>query len=148
MRSRKRVFLWAGGALAGLALLGAGIFYHLSYVPADLDLSTTRLSTQGTYRIGYVAQRDPVPLNQMHSWTLHVETADGLPVERAAITVDGDMPQHLHGLPTRPRMTKELGNGDYLVDGLKFHMSGWWTVDFRIDAAGGPDVVRFNLVLR
>ena len=53
----------------------------------------------------------------------------------AAITVDGDMPQHGHGLPTRPQVTKHLGNGDYLVEGMKFQMGGWWVVDFTIDAA-------------
>ena len=62
----------------------------------------------------------------MHQWTLHVERADGTPVDDATITVDGDMPQHGHGMPTQPQVTENLGNGDYLVDGLKFQMGGWW----------------------
>jgi hypothetical protein len=152
IRSRQRIFRSTGGVLVGvligLVLVAAGILYHLNHVPADLDLSTTRLSAHGIYKVGYVSRRDPIPLNQIHSWTIHIETAAGRPVEHAAIAVDGDMPQHLHGLPTRPQVSKELGNGDYLVDGLKFHMSGWWVVDYQIDAAGQHDVVRFNLVLR
>jgi len=148
IRSRQRIFRWTGGVLIGLVLVAAGMLYHSNYVPADLDLSTTRLSTHGTYKVGYVSRRDPIPLNQIHNWTIHVETAGGRPVEHAAIAVDGDMPQHIHGLPTRPEVAKELGNGDYLVEGLKFHMSGWWVVDFQIDAGGQRDVVRFNLVLR
>src|SRR5712691_7747122 len=116
MRPRRKILWWIGGVLAGLVLLAAGMLYHLNHVPADLDLSTTRLSTRGTYRIGYVSRRDPIPFNQIHNWTIHVETAGGRPVEHAAIAVDGDMPQHFHGLPTRPEVTKELGNGDYLVE--------------------------------
>ena len=144
----RRMLWWLGSGLGGLVLLAAGVIYHLNYVPADLDLSAIRLSARGVYRISYVSRRDPIPVSQIHAWTIHVATADGRPVEHAAVGIDGTMPQHIHGLPTRPQMTKELGNGDYLVEGLKFHMPGWWVVDFQIDAAGRRDVVRFNLVLR
>jgi hypothetical protein len=84
----------------------------------------------------------------MHQWTLHVESADGRPVEDATINVDGDMPQHGHGLPTSPRVTKYLGNGDYLVDGMKFQMGGWWLMDFTISAKGQTDAVHFNMMLK
>lgn len=84
----------------------------------------------------------------MHQWTLHVETADGQPVEDALISVDGDMPQHGHGLPTGPQVTENLGNGDYLVGGMKFQMGGWWVMDFTISADGQTDTVDFNMMLR
>jgi hypothetical protein len=83
----------------------------------------------------------------MHQWTLHVETADGQPVENATITLDGDMPQHGHGLPTSPQVTEYLGNGDYLVEGLRFQMGGWWVMDFAITAEGQSDTVRFNMIV-
>ena len=67
--------------------------------PADLDYSTTSESDNGLYRVSYTASNGTIPVNQMHEWTLHVESADGTPVEDATITVDGDMPQHGHGLP-------------------------------------------------
>jgi hypothetical protein len=147
--SGRRRLVWSiGGVIGGLVLLAAGVLYHLHHVPADLDLSATRLSAQGVYRVSYVSRRDPIPVNQIHTWTLHIETGDGRPVEHAAVSVDGKMPQHIHGLPTKPQIAKELGNGDYLIEGLKFHMPGWWVVDFRIDAVGQRDVVRFNLALR
>ena len=95
----------------------------------------------------HVSRRDPIPVNQIHTWTIHLENAGGRPVEGAAVRVDGKMPQHFHGLPTRPQVTKDLGHGDYLVEGLKFHMPGWWVVDFEVDAAGSRDIARFNLVL-
>jgi len=117
-------------------------------VPSDLDTSTTRSSDNGLFNVSYNPSSDTVPVNQMHQWTLHVETADGQPVENATITLDGDMPQHGHGLPTRPQVTEYLGNGDYLVEGLKFQMGGWWVLDFVITAQDQSDTVQFNMLLK
>lgn len=116
--------------------------------PADLDTATTRLTDNGAYRVSFTSALDPIAINQIHSWTLHVETADGQPVDNAEISVSGGMPQHGHGLPTRPQVTQNLGNGDYLVEGLKFQMTGWWEVRFDISADGQSDSITFNLVLQ
>jgi hypothetical protein len=61
--------------------------------------------------------------------------------------MDGGMPQHGHGLPTSPRVTRALGNGDHLVEGVKFNMGGWWVVRFAITSSAGTDTVTFNLGL-
>ena len=148
---RPRLRRWLLGLAGGVLLLIVALFgfmlYRMNYIPADLDLSTTRLSNQAVYRISYAPNRPPIGINQIHSWTIHVATPDGRPVTDAAITVDGDMPQHGHGLPTQPQVTKHLGGGDYLVEGLKFQMAGWWVVDFSIDSHGQRDSVRFNMIL-
>jgi len=86
-------------------------------------------------------------IDTLHSWTLHLETVDGKPVENATITVHGDMPGHGHGLPTKP-IVSERSNGDYLVEGMKFQMTGWWYVDFGISGSKGSDTVRFNFILK
>lgn len=144
----KRIAIAAGViALLLLAAFG-GLVAKMSYVPADLDYATTRLSNAGSYRVSYAPRRGPVAVNQIHAWAIHIETADGRPVAGATITVDGDMPQHGHGLPTEPQVTADLGGGDYLVEGLKFHMPGWWVVDYTITAGGQTDTVRFNLMLK
>jgi hypothetical protein len=57
------------------------------------------------------------------------------------------MPEHDHGLPTAPQVTRYLGNGDYLVEGIKFLMNGWWQMSFLITAGEQRDSVTFNLVL-
>ena len=118
-----------------------------SEVPSDLDYSTTRVSDNDLFLVSYVSSQEVVPVNQMHQWTLHVETGDGQPVENAVIAVDGDMPQHGHGLPTHPQVTEYLGNGDYLVEGMKFQMGGWWVMDFTITSNGQKDAVHFNMML-
>jgi hypothetical protein len=147
-----RTLLWIGGLLVTLVIVSVGVMglrmARMSDVPSDLDYSTTRSSDKGFFNVSYTASTGTVPVNQMHQWTLHVESADGKPVEDATINMDGDMPQHGHGLPTSPRVTKYLGNGDYLVDGMKFQMGGWWLMDFTISAKGQNDAVHFNMMLK
>ena len=90
---------------------------------------------------------EPVTVGPIHTWTVEVATAAGLPVDGASISIDGGMPQHGHGLPTAPKVTKTLGNGRYLVEGMKFNMPGWWTIKVRVEGPAGTDETVFNLVL-
>lgn len=147
-----RIFLWIAVILGGLAIVYAismgTMMSRMGGAPSDLDYSSTQESDNGLFRVSYTASTGTIPVNQMHEWTLHVESADGTPVENATITVDGDMPQHGHGLPTSPRVTEYLGNGNYLVEGLKFQMGGWWLVDFTISSNGQTDAVHFNMMLK
>jgi hypothetical protein len=150
--NRVRTLIWIAVVLGALGLMYAivmGVMMsRMRDVPSDLDYATTRSSDKGLFTVSYTASTGTVPVNQMHQWTLHVETADGQPVEDASIDVDGDMPQHGHGLPTQPRVTKNLGHGDYLVDGMKFQMGGWWLMDFTIRANSQTDAVHFNMLLK
>jgi hypothetical protein len=130
-------------AAAGL-ITGCMLF---AQPPADLDYSRTRTSEAGRYRATIRPQGDSIPQGRLQRWTLHLETAAGAPVDSAKLTVDGGMPQHGHGLPTRPQVTRTLGNGDHLVEGMKFNMGGWWVVKFGVVAAAGRDSVVFNLKL-
>jgi len=132
-------------ASGAVALLSACMLF--AKAPTDLDYSRTRPSEGGRYFATIHPQGDSIPTGRLQRWTLHLETAAGAPVDSAQITVDGGMPQHGHGLPTKPRVTRALGNGDHLVEGMKFNMGGWWVVKFRIAAAQGADSVVFNLKL-
>ena len=115
--------------------------------PANLDYSRARASEHGMYRASIKPDGDSIPKGKLQKWTLHLETATGLPVDTATVIVDGGMPQHGHGLPTKPLLTKHLGNGDHLVEGMKFNMGGWWVVKFRVNSTAGVDSVVFNLKL-
>ena len=115
--------------------------------PPNLDTAMTRKTENGLYTITIKPDIQPIAINQIHTWTLHVQDAGGKPVENAVITVNGGMPQHGHGLPTEPKVTSYLGNGDYRVEGVKFQMTGWWEVKFDVTAEGNTDKVTFNLVL-
>jgi hypothetical protein len=132
--------------LSVASLLLAGCMAQAE-VPSDLNTATTRQSEAGLYQVTIQPALDPVAINQIHTWTVHVETADGHAVGGAQITVDGGMPQHGHGLPTQPKVTGDLGGGDYRVEGMKFQMPGWWEVRLDVQAGAAHDTVTFNLVL-
>jgi hypothetical protein len=76
-----------------------------------------------------------------------VSDADGKAVDGAKITIDGGMPQHGHGLPTKPRVTKSLGGGVYVIEGVRFNMGGWWEFKLAIAGNAGNDTITFNLAL-
>ena len=114
---------------------------------APRDWQATRTTEGGAYKVTVEPGLDPIAINRIHEWTLHVETADGRVVENAKIVVDGGMPEHQHGLPTRPEVTEYLGDGDYLVEGMKFNMTGFWELQVSIEAGGVRDVATFELVL-
>ena len=142
-----RAARWARiGAGALLIIVALSAYLHASMIPPEeLDYSRTRMTDGGAYRATITPSDSVLKIGRMHSWTLHLETAEGAPVEAASVRVDGGMPQHGHGYPTQPRVTRSLGGGDYLVEGVKFNMGGWWTMRFAIDAAAGVDSVTFNL---
>lgn len=114
-------------------VLGLLLFPLASY--AD-DLVVTYTTPDG----------DP-QINRMHSWILHIETDAGVEVEGATVEVDGGMPKHNHGLPTKPRVTEELGGGDYKLDGVRFHMSGYWEIVVRVTTDTGTSIVTIPLQL-
>ena len=101
----------------------------------------------GTYLVSYESKLQPISINRIHNWVVHVEAADGSPVDDATITLVGGMPGHDHGLPTMPLATQYLGDGDYLVEGMKFHMNGFWQITISITVAGSSDSVTFDLQL-
>jgi YtkA-like len=97
--------------------------------------------------ISYTTLNGELQINRMHSWILHIETETGVPVEGATVEVDGGMPEHNHGLPTKPRVTEELGGGDYKLDGLRFHMSGYWEILVTVTTDAGVSKVTIPLQL-
>ena len=139
----KRIAL-AVAAMVAFSTTGCMLFMK---APGNLDYSRTQLSSRGVYRGSFEPVGDSIRVGRLHSWKLHLETNDGKPVDDVTIAVDGGMPQHGHGLPTKPRVTRHVGNGEHVVDGMKFNMGGWWVVKFRVAGALGPDSVTFNLKL-
>ena len=98
----------------------------------------------------YVATLEPAKAlrpRQMQTVRVTVRDAEGRAIDDAQISVDGGMPQHGHGLPTRPRVTRSLGNGIYEIEGVRFNMGGWWEFKLAIAGKAGTDTVTFNLAL-
>jgi hypothetical protein len=118
-----------------------------STAPANVDTSTVRTSAKKLFKVSYASENMPIPIGRIITWKLRVETADGRPLKNAEITVNGDMPEHGHGLPTQPVVTK-VTDGDYVVQGLKFSMPGWWIITFNVKALNIDDSVTFNLIVQ
>ena len=105
-----------------------------------------RASAGGRY-VATLEPGRPLRPRQMQTVRVTVRDAEGRAIDEAQISIDGGMPQHGHGLPTRPRVTRSLGDGVYEIEGVRFNMGGWW--EFRLAIAGfrGADTVTFNLDL-
>ena len=119
-----------------------------SSAPADVDTSTVLASDKKLFRVSYVSESVPIPVGRIIGWKLRVAMTDGRPVKDAEITVKGDMPEHGHGLPTQPEVAKGAEDGDYIVQGLKFSMPGWWVITFKVRTQDMDDTVAFNLMVQ
>lgn len=122
-------------------------------IPTPLDTDSFQLSRDINFfshvePVADTSQQQPmVPLNQIHQWRLMLSDLTAQPISGKNINVRGHMPGHVHGLPTQPKVTKEVEPGVYLVEGMKFQMIGWWVIEFDIPHQGGVDTIKFNVVL-
>lgn len=72
--------------------------------------------------------------------------AQGAALTGASVTVSGGMAMHGHGLPTSP-VVEELGDGRYLIKGLKFSMNGEWQLRLSVSAGSVSDTVDYEFAL-
>ncbi len=112
---------------------------------ANSNIEATKVSNNQLFKVSYISKADPIKINKIHSWMIHLEDMNGNDIEDAKITIDGGMPAHNHGLPTQPQITENLGEGRYLLEGMKFHMLGYWTVTVSISHGNLSDEVTFEL---
>ncbi|HEU4779218.1 MAG TPA: FixH family protein [Steroidobacteraceae bacterium] len=148
MRLRLRRMMWitalAIGALAGgQALMTASAAKR----PAEREFGLgPRVSANGMFT-AMLLPVEPVRVRTLQSMTVVITDASMHPVDNAQLTIDGGMPRHGHGLPTKPRVTSHIGGGVYEIDGVRFNMGGWWEFKVAITTPAGTDVVTFNLNL-
>jgi hypothetical protein len=145
---QRLVFAAGISAVALTEPVHAGLFSMLTVErPAAEEFGAgPRASTNHLYK----ATLQPAQgwrLRQLQTVPVLIVDAEGRPVEGATITVDGGMPQHSHGLPTQPKVSRYLGSGVYEIEGLRFSMGGWWELKLAIEAPAGSDRVTFNLSL-
>ncbi|MGH8223584.1 MAG: cytochrome c peroxidase, partial [Woeseiaceae bacterium] len=81
---------------------------------------------------------------ELHDWRLTIESADGRPVQARQLVISGGMPGHGHGFPSEPRITRYLGDGAYLIEGMKFNMGGLWQIVIGVTGPRGPDSATFE----
>jgi len=105
------------------------------------------LPTDRGYRLQIYSQVTPLEINRIHSWELSLTDSDGVTVTDVTIQISGGMPEHDHGMPTLPRVTQTLANGRLLLQGVRFHMPGFWELIFDIQTPTGADRAKFEFTL-
>lgn len=105
-----------------------------------------RSSDRGLY-VATIEADGQLRTRRMQTVRVTVADADGRTIDGATLTIDGGMPEHGHGLPTRPRVTGNPGAGVYVIEGVRFNMGGWWEFKLSIATDRGTDIVTFNLDL-
>ena len=117
-------------------------------IPEGLDASPLQVSVNSRYFAYVTSAVGDIDLNRIHDWHLVLTDRRGDPVESAKIVVEGTMPGHVHGMPTKPRVVEELAAGRYVVGGMKFQMAGWWVITFVVDAESqNEDRIIYNILL-
>jgi hypothetical protein len=66
------------------------------------------------------------------------ESKSGRAVEGAQVALDFTMPEHGHGMTTKPEH-EALGAGRYRSRGLKLHMPGRWRLSVEAEVDGSKD---------
>jgi hypothetical protein len=133
--------------IASLSLVAMVVITGCATPPPELDVSLTHATAEKKFVVALQPPARPAAINQLHSWQIKLTKPDGQPISNARFAVDGGMPQHGHGLPTRPQVTPAQEPGSYLLEGMKFSMTGWWEIKLAIQSDEGTDKVTFNTVV-
>lgn len=105
-------------------------------------------SNDGTYFVSYLPQPYPIPLNEMFELTVWVAA----PKEKTKVPgdiqlqVDAAMPEHDHGMNTKPKVTANA-DGSFKVSGMLLHMPGHWELYFDVTRAGITERAQFDVEL-
>jgi DNA-binding beta-propeller fold protein YncE len=87
----------------------------------------------GTWRVLWRAKPAVVPRGQpfaIEAWVFATGEPDH-PAAGVELRVDAWMPDHLHGMNRVPRVVRRE-DGGFTVEGMLFHMSGAWELDFDV----------------
>ncbi|MCZ7685363.1 MAG: FixH family protein [Sandaracinaceae bacterium] len=99
------------------------------------------ISARGSrYAVELRAHPAPPRVGELFRVTSHVTTLDGAPARGARVELDATMPQHRHGMVTRPSH-RELGDGEYLTEGMKLHMPGRWRLEVIVRGDRGEETL-------
>lgn len=111
--------------------------------------AATNITTKaGSYQISFKTDPAPIPLSRLFSIDAVVTDSGGAPVTDATLDINATMPQHGHGMSTKPENIPGTCDasgvcahplGQYRTEGMKFHMPGDWTMSFKVESSRGND---------
>jgi hypothetical protein len=130
--------------------------------PAETKASApgTVTTARGLYRVTWAPVPAPLPLGDLFEVrSTVVDAASGAPLEVGSVLVDARMPEHGHGMATKPVAdpgacedaskadTCRHDGGVYVMRGMKFHMPGNWTLVFDVSGPAGSDRAEVEFTL-
>jgi len=94
-------------------------------------VETAATSEGGSFYMMYSADPDPIPFNEPFQLIamVHNGADHNMMYSDVTLEVNATMPEHGHGMNTAPTVTVD-DIGMITVDGMLFHMRGWWKMDF------------------
>jgi len=116
--------------------------------PEPAPFTRSAPTTNGRFLVTLEGDPPGPPLNQPFSLRLRAEQV--LPEPQSApvrkVQFHALMPDHDHGMQRTPRLT-QTAPGEYLVEGLLFHMRGRWVVlvDVFAGSASGQAAISFEV---
>lgn len=104
-------------------------------------------SESGRYRFVMTPRPERPSVGELFTVVTHIEDVlTEEPVTGARFTLDATMPEHGHGMMTRP-LHRELGGGRYLSEGMRLHMHGRWELVGELESARDRQRMRLPLVM-
>ena len=130
--------LFVGAYLVSERLYGTPNLKHAALV-------IEKSSRQNIYHASIRPFKTPVPIGELHDWLIHLTTISGELFIPEQLVIKGGMPGHGHGFPVEPKISRYLGNGDFLLQGVKFNMTGDWQLRLGVNGPAGWDTITFSI---
>jgi len=105
------------------------------------------ITDNGMFMISLYPEKGNAPIGDHHNWVIEVKDNDGEIVKDALFNISGGMEAHGHGLPSQPIVTKYLGEGHYLIEGMLFNMAGDWSLFVIVQQGDKGDRKQFDMTL-
>ena len=111
-------------------------FLLVFYLPTlkaneNTDWSISQVSKNNHYQVDLQCDHPPT-LSGFQNCGLTLSNKSKQ-IVNANIIIEGGMPEHHHGLPTKPKVSWDSDKNLHIIKGLKFSMHGAWLLTFLID---------------
>lgn len=106
------------------------------------------VSNGGDWVLHVVPAPNELPDNEpfeLRVWIARTEAPNEL-ASGVALSVDASMPEHGHGMNRTPRISRGA-DGEFLVEGMLFHMTGHWELYFDVTAGALTERAQADVVL-
>jgi hypothetical protein len=105
--------------------------------PGGDQMPRSVCSNGGSYRVSFIGAPFAVPGNELFGFEMGIAEGcePGRPLPDVPVAVDAVMPLHRHGMNTQARV-RPRGDGRYVVEGLRLHMSGHWEIHVDVTREG------------